>query len=231
MNLNDLNEWDHRATLAINGSESLFWDNVMSIITNTFAWTLLMVVLLVIIFRNNTLKRGFTILVVMALMMVFADMICSGLVKPTVARWRPTQDPQLMYLIDVVDDYRGGRFGFFSGHACNSFSMAMFLSWLFRYGKLTIVLFVWSSITTFTRLYLGVHFLGDILVGLTCGCLFGSFFYFFLSRLLKNTDEVKLISVQFTPTGYLKSDLNMFMAVIFFNYICIAVLAVYNGIS
>ena len=231
MNINDLNEFDHGATLAINGSESLFWDNVMSIITNTFAWSLLAIVLLIIIFRNNTLKRGFTILVVMALMMAFADLICSGLVKPTVARWRPTQDPQLMYLIDVVNNNRGGKYGFFSGHACNSFSMAMFLSWLFRYGKLTIVLFLWSSITTFTRLYLGVHYLGDIVVGLLCGCLIGSLFYFILYRLLKGKDEVKLISYQFTSTGYLKSDLNMFMTVIFFNYICIAILAVYNGIS
>ena len=230
MDINDLNELDHNATLAINGSDSLFWDNVMSIITNTFAWSLLIVVLLIIIFKNNTFRKGFTILIVMALMMAFADLICSGLVKPFVARWRPTQDPHLMYLIDVVDDYRGGRFGFFSGHACNSFSMAMFLSWLFRYGKLTVVLFLWSSITTFTRLYLGVHYLGDILVGLTCGCLIGTLFYFIMVRLLKNTDEIKLISVQFTPTGFLKSDLNMFMAVIFLNYIGIAILGVFNGI-
>jgi len=112
MNINDLNEFDHDATLAINGSESLFWDNVMGIITNTFAWSLLVVVLLIIIFRNNTLKKGFTVLVVMGLMMAFADLICSGLVKPTVARWRPTQDPQLMYLIDVVNNYRGGNTDF-----------------------------------------------------------------------------------------------------------------------
>lgn len=230
MDIHDLNEMDHQATLAINGSESLFWDNVMTIITNTFAWTLLAVVLIVIIFRNNTLKRGIIVLLTIAIMMAFADTICSGIVKPMVARWRPTQDPQLMYLIDVVDNYRGGRFGFFSGHACNSFSMAMFLSWLFRYGKLSLVLFLWAAIATFTRLYLGVHYLGDILVGMTCGCIFGTLFYFLMTRILKTTDGGRLISFQFTSSGYLKSDLNMFLSVIFFNYICIAILAVYNGI-
>ena len=88
MDFQPIIDFDKQLLLLLNGSESLFWDNVMNIITNTFAWSLLVVVLLIIIFRNNTLKRGFTILIVLGLMMAFADMICSGLVKPTVARWR-----------------------------------------------------------------------------------------------------------------------------------------------
>lgn len=160
----DIIALDHKLTLALNGSDSIFWDNVMYTVTDTFSWTLVIIALLVIVFKNNSWKETVLILVSMILLIVVADRICSGLVKPLVARWRPTQDPQLMYLVDIVRGYRGGRFGFFSGHACNTMSMAVFLSCFFRCRKVTITLILWSITTTFTRLYLGVHFLGLSLI-------------------------------------------------------------------
>ncbi len=125
--MHELNELDHQLTLAINGSDSLFWDNLMYTVTNTFSWTLVIITLLIIIFKNNTWKEAVMVYVTIALLIFVADRICSGIVKPMVERWRPTQDPQLMYLVDVVRNYRGGRFGFFSGHACNTMCMAVFL--------------------------------------------------------------------------------------------------------
>ena len=182
LQMHELNELDHQLTLAINGSDSIFWDNLMYTVTDTFSWTLVIIALLIIIFKNNTWKEAVMIYVTIALLIVVADRICSGLVKPMVERWRPTQDPQLMYLVDVVRDYRGGRFGFFSGHACNTMCVAMFLSWLFRSTKVTLTLFFWSLSTTFTRLYLGVHYLGDVCVGFTVGAILGILFYWLMER-------------------------------------------------
>lgn len=231
MNIDQIINLDQRLTLAINGSDSLFWDNVMYVVTNTFSWSLVIVMLIVILFRNNNWKEFFLILLFIGLMLAFADQLCSGISKPMFARWRPTQDPQLMYMIDTVRDYRGGRYGFFSGHACNTSCMAMFLAWLFRSGKVTFTLFFWSVTTTFTRLYLGVHYLGDVTVGFTLGCIIGFVFYLLMHRMLNRIHTSRLISEQFTSSGYLKDDMNMFLAVVFFNYVCVVIFAMTLGIA
>ncbi len=225
----DLVSLDQQATLAINGSDSLFWDNLMLTVTNTFSWSLLIIMLFWVIFKNNTVKEAFVIILTLGLLIFVADRICSGWVKPTVARWRPTQDPHIMYLVDVVNNYRGGRFGFFSGHACNTFCVATFLAWLFRYPRLTGVLYFWCATTTFTRLYLGVHYLGDVTVGLLIGITLGSLFYLGYHWFNKRFGNPKLISEQFTSTGYMKPHLNTFIALIFLNYIILIIFSLCRG--
>ena len=230
--MNELNELDHQLTLAINGSDSLFWDNVMYTVTNTFSWSLVILTLLIIVFKNNSWKEALMVYLTIALLIFVADRICSGIVKPTVARWRPTQDPHLMYLVDVVRNYRGGKYGFFSGHACNTMCMAVFLSCLFRSSKVTLTLIFWSLTTTFTRLYLGVHYLGDVCVGFIVGLTLGLLFYWLMEHYVHPKVGIKrLISEQFTSSGYLKSDMNIFMTVIFFNYLCVIIFAMTLGIG
>ena len=89
------------------------------------------------------------------------------------ARWRPTHDPQIGILVDVVNGYRGGNYGFFSAHAANTFSLAVFFSLLTRNRILSYFLISWSLVNCWTRMYLGVHYPGDILVGLLWGGLVG----------------------------------------------------------
>lgn len=226
-----IQQLDQSITLALNGSDSLFWDNLMMCVTNTFSWSLIIIMLLVIFFRNNYVRDAFIILLTIGLMIFVADRLCSGLVKPMVARWRPTQDPEIMYLIDIVDGYRGGRFGFFSGHACNTFCMATFLSLLFRYKAVTFTLYFWSATTTFTRLYLGVHYFGDVIVGLIVGCLIGWGFYYLYDKVMQRLQSSRLTSDQFTPTGYKKRDMNLFLAVVYFNYICVLLVSMIKGVG
>ena len=229
MNYN-LTHLDQLLTLSLNGSDSLFWDNLVLCVTNTFAWSLVIVMLLIVIFRNNDIRESIIILVSIGLMIAVADGICSGIVKPLVARWRPTQDPLIMYLVDVVDGYRGGNYGFFSGHACNTFCMALFLSRLFAHRTLSVVLFIWAATTTFTRIYLGVHYVGDILVGLTVGLLIGWLFAWLFKKVMTYVRSSKLTSEQFTATGYKKSDMQAMLAVIFFNYVGVLIVSMAMGV-
>ena len=229
--MNTINSFDQSITLSLNGSESVFWDNLMMCVTSTYSWSLLILMLLVVIFRNNYVRDGLIVLLAIGLMIFVADRLCSGLVKPMVARWRPTQDPEIMYLVDVVNGYRGGRYGFFSGHACNTFCMATFLSLLFRYRAVTFTLYFWAATTTFTRIYLGVHYVGDITVGLIVGCLIGWAFYYLYTQVMKRLRTSRLTSEQFTSTGYKKKDLSMFLAVVFFNYICVLLVSLMKGVG
>lgn len=221
---------DRDLTLALNGSESMFWNNLMTIFTNTFSWSLLIVMLLYIFFRNNSPKDAIIILLSIAMLVFVMDRFCSGFVKPTVARWRPSCDPDIMYLVDVVNNYRSHKYGFFSGHASNTMCVAMFLSWLFRYRKLSILLFVWSSIASYTRIYLGVHYVGDILVGTAAGLLVGYLFYRLYFYLFQRNQQIYRDSEQYTVTGYLKKDLDLFFCVILFNYLLLIIISLFLGI-
>ena len=221
----DILSLDQQITLACNGSNSLFWDNLMMTVTNTFSWSLLIITLIYIIFHNNKLRDALIVILTIGTMIFVADRLCSGLVKPWISRLRPAQNPEIMYIVDTVNNYRGGSFSFFSGHACNTACVATFLAWLFRSKRMTTALIFWSATTTYTRIYLGVHYIGDIAVGWLIGIVLGTFFYYLQYKLKTQSESPRLISQQFTPTGYLRSDINSFLTIIFFNYIMVIIVS------
>lgn len=228
--IDKLHHFDQQLTLAVNGSDSIFWDNIAYCVTNTFAWSLVILTLVIIFFRNNDLRTTLLILLTIGLMILVADQLCSGLVKPLVARWRPTQDPDIMYQVDIINGYRGGRYGFFSGHACNTMCMAVFLSRLFRFRPITITLIIWSITTTITRIYLGVHYLGDITVGFIMGTIIGGLFYYIYNKVSVRLHAPRRMSSEYTATGYEKRDMYSLLAIIFFNYILVLIVAMSLGI-
>jgi undecaprenyl-diphosphatase len=76
-----------------------------------------------------------------------------------------------------VNDYRGGRYGFISGHATNSFGLAVFVLLLFKQRVLTLASLFWATLNSYTRIYLGVHFISDIVAGMIVGTLIALLFY------------------------------------------------------
>ena len=103
------------------------------------------------------------------------------------------------YMVDVVNNYRGGRFGFYSAHASNTFTVAIFFSRLFADKTIRCLMIFWALLNCYTRVYLGVHYFGDILVGTCFGIAWGNFLYFIYRKwlMLKETaDEVGTINFQ-----------------------------------
>ena len=172
--MEEIIQFDKQLLLLVNGSDSTFLDWVVMTLTNAKTWIPLYLSLLYVVIRaNRNVRDVLLILCAAGLCVLLAGTIDDEIVKPLVARWRPTHDPQIGSLVDVVDGYRGGDYGFFSAHASNTFSIALFFSLLMRQRLLTIGLITWSLVNCWTRMYLGVHYPGDITVGLLWGAIVG----------------------------------------------------------
>ena len=115
-----------------------------------------------------------------------------------------------MYQIDVVNGYRGGMYGFTSSHAANTFGVALFLSLVMRSWSLSIILFIWAALNAYSRMYLGVHYPGDIFFGTLTGLGSGILMYLLYNYLQKKLlTQPVYISNQYTSSGYLKSDIHI----------------------
>lgn len=182
--MEEIIQFDKQLLLMLNGSDSLFLDSLIMTLTDAKTWIPLYLSLLYIVVKSS--RKPIDVLYVMAAAgccVLLAGTIDDTLVKPLVGRWRPGRDPDIGMLVDTVNGYRGGNYGFFSAHAANTFSIAVFFSLLMRQRLFTVFMVCWSLTNCYTRLYLGVHYPGDILVGLCWGGLVGSIVYFGYSRL------------------------------------------------
>lgn len=229
MSLQELIELDQSLLLKLNGSDSLFWDGFMWVGTSTYIWIPLSLVILYVIIKNNSWQNFLLLVIMLAIVVALADQISSSVFKPLFQRWRPAQDPDIMYIVDIVNGYRGGRYGFISSHAANSFAIITFLSMLMRRTSLTCVFIIWALVNCFTRIYLGVHYPGDILGGMILGILIGLIFYN-IYRLISNRFFYNHINISklYTKTGFLISDLNYIYSALLLTYFFIIVLGLLN---
>lgn len=175
-------ELDRRLLVWLNGFHTDWLDPIMYYTTQTFFWLPLYGFLIWLIVKDFK-KEWWIPMIGIIVTIVLADQITSSIMKPYFARLRPSQEPSLQGIIHLVRDrngeiYTGGLYGFASSHAANTFGTATFFVLLFRSRHRWIKwLFVWAAAMTYTRIYLGAHYPGDILVGTIVGLLsaFGGF--------------------------------------------------------
>ncbi len=227
MTLHDWMEWDKQLLLAWNGSDSLFWDNLMTGITSTVAWIPVAIVLLYVIMKNNSPREMGLIVLFIALAILMADQFSSSFCKPYFERFRPTHDPEIMYMVDIVNGYRGGRYGFISSHAANTFAVCVFLSLLIRNVWITFSTVLWAVLCSYSRIYLGVHYPGDIFFGMLWGMFVGGICYWIYTYFRqKVSPDKRFISSQYTSTGYTIADLDVFQVTLYLTYMVLVCRAV-----
>ena len=163
---------DTDALLTINGLHDVFQDALWWMVSAKWSSLLIILALMWVLLHQNR-RHALLAIAMLVLAFVLADQVSSGLIKQLVERLRPTHDPALGDAIHVVNGYRGGMYGFVSSHAANSFAAATFIALLFRNKAVTIGLTLWALLQCYSRIYLGVHYPGDIMGGIAVGLLSG----------------------------------------------------------
>lgn len=183
--LETLNAWDQSVFLFLNGIHASWADPIFWAISGTVTWIPFYAFLLFVIIRkySNAFRdfqwQSVALLVVsIALTITLADQTASGFMKPFFERLRPSHAPELEGLVHLLkkgngDIYKGGKFGFVSSHAANSFALMLFVIRVVRHNMLSIFMVVWAIVVSYSRIYLGVHYPGDLLGGALVGMLAG----------------------------------------------------------
>lgn len=168
-------ELDSNLLITLNGLGSKTFDAFWIIVTNQLNWTPLFLLMFYVIYKKTGGKQLLYLILFIAVLITFTDQI-TNLFKHTFERLRPCNNPEINKIIRVVQVRKS--FSFFSGHASNSMAVATFLYFVLKqHFKYLGFLFLWPLVFAYSRIYLGLHYPGDILTGYFFGALFGFTFF------------------------------------------------------
>lgn len=214
MNYSTLYAADKTLLMVFNGSHCPFVDRLAVTLTCGYMWIPLYIALLLLVINNHKTVVQISLVISMALLaIVLSEGMADLIVKPLVARLRPIHDTLMQDSVQVVNNYRAEGYSFFSAHASNTMAVAVFFSLLVKDRLFACTLITWALINCWTRLYLGVHYPSDIIVGVVWGSVSGLFAY----TIYKKVKDTRLLCVSddaaITDMAYRRSDINRVICV------------------
>lgn len=186
---------DRDLLLTINSHNSPILDTILWGFSSTIPTVLLVLLFAYFFFKKFGEKKVFGFIVGAMLVFALADS-SSHLVKNSIKRYRPTHNVEIKSKIHKVNNYEGGQYGFFSGHSANTFGLTVFVFLCAKWIRLRIKLlfFFYPLIVVYSRMYLGVHYPSDIMVGMIDGIFFGFLVYYLLNKFYFKFNEKQIIA-------------------------------------
>lgn len=172
--IESLNSLDTRLFLAINGWHNSFFDPIMYWFSDKLIWVpMYLLIVFLIVWRYKT--KGLLILLFVGILIALCDQTASHLIKNLALRLRPSHEPALAGLIHLSKAGPGGLYGFVSSHAANAVGLATFLYLVLDdwFKGLKYWLMIWAVLVSYSRIYNGVHYPGDVIGGAAVGLLLG----------------------------------------------------------
>ena len=182
----------------------------MWIVSAKLTWIPLYLSVLYLLIRTYK-KESVWIILTVVFCIVISDQTASGMLKEFFKRLRPSHVESLKSVIHLVKGYEGGLYGFASSHAANSVGFALLTSLILSDRFYSLLLLCWALLVSYSRIYLGVHYPGDILGGILVGTLAAIFSFWLLIRIrpniLQNQDNTVEKTQKIIPTGVLMLSL------------------------
>lgn len=178
---------DEKLFLTLNGLHGPFWDNVMWGISDIPLLGVIYVLIALSLFYHRPKLAAFVAFVFIWLAVGTSDFVCASLIRPAVARMRPSNpDNPISCLVHTLNGCHGGKYGFPSCHAANTFALTVFYCLYRRKRLVTVVMLGWTLIVCYSRIYLGVHYPGDLVCGAIIGTLIAIGYYYLMKLTLKS---------------------------------------------
>lgn len=214
MNYPTLYDADKTLLMVFNGSHCPFVDRLAVTLTCGYMWIPLYIALLLLVINNHKTVAQISLVIGMALLAILlSEGMADLIVKPLVARLRPIHDTLMQDRVQVVNNYRVEGYSFFSAHASNTMAVAVFFSLLVKDRLFACTLITWALVNCWTRLYLGVHYPSDIIVGVVWGSVSGLFAYTIYNK-VKDTRRLSVSDdAATTDMAYRRSDINRVICV------------------
>ena len=182
-----LERFDQQLFLFINSSNSPFFDHLMYAISGRLIWVPLY--LAILIYLGIKYKRKFLIILIFIILAATLADQSSVIVKNIFHRLRPCHEPTIIGIVHLVNGECGGVYGFVSSHATNCFDVALLSLLFIKKRWYTISIIFWAGIIGYSRIYLGVHYPGDVI----CGSFLGAFIGWSMYNLYILTDNIILM--------------------------------------